>query len=127
MTAAIVGGAERGGAWVVPARTFALALFGGVDLDLTHAALAEREVTITALAMFGGVDIVVPEGVQVRVSAIPLFGGTSRPRDQAPAPPGAPVVTVRGLVMFGGIDVRRPRKPKGAGKPGQLPPGGGTT
>jgi len=123
VTVAVFAGAERGGSWVVPAQTFALALFGGVDLDLTHAALAEREVTINAFAMFGGVDVIVPEGVEVRVSVIPLFGGTSRPHDKAPAPPGAPVVTVRGLVMFGGIDVRRPKRPKRDRKPDQLPPG----
>src|SRR4029079_19786270 len=55
----IMSGATRHGAWVVPTPLHALAMMGGVDLDLTHALFAAREVTITAVALMGGVDIVV--------------------------------------------------------------------
>ena len=36
--------------------SFAVAIFGGVDLKLTEA-LIDRDVSITALALFGGVDV----------------------------------------------------------------------
>ena len=111
---AVFAGAERKGHWVVPDGMLALAVFGGVELDLTQAALAKPEVVINATAVFGGIDITVPEGVDVHVDTFAIFGGTSRPKDDLPLPPGAPVVRIRGFALFGGIDIKRPKRPKGA-------------
>lgn len=105
---AIFGGSEKKGTWVVPTDHKAIAVMGGVDLDLTDATFAEREVTITAFAMFGGIDITVPDDVTVNVHGIGIFGGFSS-RDYQ-GPPGAPVINVKGLALFGGVDVHRAKK-----------------
>ena len=85
---------------------------GGVDLDLTKARLAEREVTITAVAIMGGIDIVVPDDMTVIVNGIGFMGAfedTARSR----AVPGGPVVRINGLAFMGGVEVKRAKKSRG--------------
>lgn len=107
---AIFGGATRKGRWVVPRRMQNVALFGGIDLDLTEAILEDRDVTIYATAIFGGIDITVPDGVSVRTSGAGIFGGFDGVNDDGGAPDG-PVIHVTGMAIFGGVDVKR-KKPK---------------
>ncbi len=107
---AIFGGAERKGMWVVPSKFTAVAVFGGVDIDLTQARFEGREVQIDAVAIFGGIDIKVPEDVTVRVDGSGVFGGFGGANlDGAP---GGPVVRVTGVAIFGGVDVKRPKNKK---------------
>ena len=105
----IMSGATRNGPWVVPAQFTALALMGGVDIDLTKASFAERVVTITAVAVMGGVDIVVPEGVTVQVNGIGFMGAFDDNANQR-GPADGPVVRINGLALMGGVDVHRPKK-----------------
>lgn len=103
---AIMSGTTRKGPWVMPERLHAVAIMGGIDLDLTECQFAAREVTIVAVAIMGGVDIVVPEGVTVVVDGLGLMGGFDD-RAVQQAPPGSPVVRVVGAAIMGGVDVRR--------------------
>lgn len=120
---AVFAGAERRGRFVVPERTSAVAVFGGVELDLSEAVLAATHVEITAVAVFGGIEIVVPHGVAVDLQGFAIFGGREAPRDTVIPPPGAPVITVSGFAMFGGIEVRRPKvSPAPPLPPGSAPP-----
>jgi Domain of unknown function (DUF1707)/Cell wall-active antibiotics response 4TMS YvqF len=105
---AIFGGAERKGHWVVPSRFSALAMFGGVDLDLREAKFETATVEITAVAICGGIDIKVPDDVVVQVEGAGVFGGFGRPGDAPQPGPGAPVVRVNGVAIFGGVDVKYP-------------------
>jgi hypothetical protein len=61
---------------------------------------------VTVLAAFGNVDVYVPEGVNVDVSGLSLFG---RRRDWGLEAdrPGAPTIHVRALGFAGTIDVWR--------------------
>jgi hypothetical protein len=101
-------GATRAGNWVVPAQFSALAIMGGVDIDLTNARFAERQVTITAVAIMGGIDIVVPDGVTVIVNGIG-FMGSFEDNARVQGTPGGPVVRINGLALMGGVDVHRPK------------------
>jgi len=109
---ALMSGATRKGQWVIPAQFTAVALMGGVDLDLTQAFLAEREVTITAVAIMGGIDVVVPEDVTVIVSGIG-FMGAFEDNAQVQGTPGGPVVRINGLALMGGVDVHRRKRRRG--------------
>ena len=51
---AIMSGAKRAGPWIVPPAYTAVAVMGGVELDLRHARFAEAEVTIRAFCLMGG-------------------------------------------------------------------------
>ncbi len=106
---AVVGSGERKGRWVVPAKLPVVAVFGEVNLDLREALLERREVTINATAVFGEVNVVVPEGVEVRVSG-PAILGTKTSRIRGPFTPGGPVVHLRCFVLLGGVSAKPPRR-----------------
>jgi len=106
---AVMGGSERKGRWRVRNETRAVALMGGVELDLRQAELPVGDVTITAWAIMGGVDIHVPEGARVELGGFALMGGNDSQGEAEPPPPGAPVVRVRAYSLMGGVSVRRKR------------------
>ncbi len=110
----IMSGATRKGEWVVPRQFTAVALMGGVEIDLTHATFAQADVTITAVALMGAVDIIVAEGITVVVSGIGLMGAFED-ESHLPAAPDGPVVRINGLALMGAVDVHRPKTP------GELP------
>jgi hypothetical protein len=101
---AVFSGTERKGHWRVPRRSKAVAVFGGINLDMSAAELSAREVRVDAVAVFGGIEIVVPDGVEVRLTGLALFGGKTA--KVPPSAPGAPVVHVRATVVFGGLEVK---------------------
>ncbi len=119
---AVMGADERRGRWRVRNRTQAIALMGGVDLDLREAELPAGDVEITAWAIMGGVDVRVPEGVRVELGGFALMGGNGVKGTAEPPPPGAPVVRVRAYSLMGAVTVRRKRlREKGAKDERQLP------
>ncbi|GAA0609299.1 DUF1707 and DUF2154 domain-containing protein [Kribbella sandramycini] len=122
---AIFGGGERKGAWRVKRRTNVFAVFGGHDLDMTHAVFEGREVTVWTFAVFGGIDLTVPDGVTVRNEGIGIFGGFGFEGDTEPHP-DAPTVVIKGLALFGGVGGRNSSKRHGKKKKGhgQLGHGG---
>ncbi len=107
---AIFGGASRKGRWRVGSRLRAVAVFGGVEIDLTDAVFESPEVVIEVTAIFGGVEIKVPENVSLHGGGVGIFGGFDV-REQTAADPYAPVVRVKGAAVFGGCEAR-PRKGK---------------
>jgi len=107
----IMSGATRAGNWVVPVQFSAIAIMGGVDIDLTKARFAEPQVTISAVAIMGGIDIVVPDDVTVIVNGIG-FMGSFEDSARVDGTPGGPVVRINGLALMGGVDVHRPKRGK---------------
>jgi predicted membrane protein len=85
----------------------AVALFGGVQLDLRKAETKLPEVNIDVTAAFGGVEIKVPETWAVSMRVTSIFGGYD---DKTHVPPGGaanpPVLVVTGAVIFGGLAVK---------------------
>lgn len=77
--------------------------FGGVELDLRDAKI-DGSAQINVFAMFGGADIKVPEGWNVKVSGLPLFGGwedkTKKTKDG-----NAPLLKINATCAFGGFAV----------------------
>lgn len=106
---AIMGGATRDGTWVVPPKFQAVAVMGGIELDLTQASFAAPEATIDAYALMGGVEITVPPDITVVVHGGAFMGGFSDSVHQQGLP-GAPVLHVTGFALMGGVDVGRRRK-----------------
>ena len=104
---AVMGGAERRGRWRLGRHVSAVAVMGGVELDLREAQITAPEVRITTVTIMGGVEVYVPEGVDVQCSGFSLMGGTSGPKTREALPPGAPVVRIRAFNLMGGTDIRR--------------------
>ena len=103
---AILSGARRAGRWVVPPSYVAVAVMGGVELDLREALFSQPEVTIHAYTVMGGIEITVPEDVDVDVSGVAFMGGFDH-HASGPGVPGAPRLRVLGFALMGGVEVRR--------------------
>ncbi|CRK59831.1 hypothetical protein [Alloactinosynnema sp. L-07] len=108
---AVMSGSDRKGVWVVPPTFNAIAVMGGVEIDLTQATFESGETVIQAFALMGGVEITVPEDVTVFVNGSGFMGGFAN-SVRTQAPPGSPVVRVTGFAMMGGVDVRSPKRRK---------------
>ncbi len=109
---AVMSGSDRKGVWTISPTFTAVAMMGGVEIDLTQARFEEAETTIQAFAIMGGVEIYVPEDVTVQVNGIGFMGAfENQVRDQAEPRPGMPLVKVTGLGLMGAVEVKR-RKPK---------------
>ncbi|WP_298178354.1 DUF1707 domain-containing protein [Saccharomonospora sp.] len=107
---AVMSGAERKGAWVLPRQHSSFAFWGGVEIDLRHAHFAEQYSTITAVAIMGGIEVIVPDDITAEVTGVGIMGAfeTKNKKGASPtAPPGAPVVKVTGLAFWGGVEVKR--------------------
>jgi predicted membrane protein len=84
------------------------ALFGGIELDLRDAEMAENEAVIYANAIFGGIEVRVPETWYVTARGQGVFGGFSdSTRYAAPAEPEkSRTLIVFGTSLFGGVEIR---------------------
>ena len=102
----IMWGAQRRGRWRPRRRVNSFAFWGGCTIDFRGAELVEPEVRVTAVAMMGGIDIIVPEGVAVEVSGVPIMGGVARKVRDVPILPGTPVIKVTAVAFWGGVTVR---------------------
>src|SRR5215210_6058776 len=105
---AIFGGVSRNGKWRVRRKNQALALFGGIDLDMRDAVFEGSTIEVSTICCFGGLDIKVPEGLHESNEMVGIFGGTDL-KDVADPIPGAPTLVLKGLTLFGGVSVRGPK------------------
>ena len=86
------------------------AVFGGIDLDLSGAAITspDRRAILEVNAVFGGIEIRVPRTWRVEKKGSAVFGGfedrTFPPRPEPGVEP--PTLLIRGAAVFGGIDVK---------------------
>jgi hypothetical protein len=108
---AIMGGEQRKGRWRPSRRTNAVAVMGGIDIDLREAELADGA-EILAIPVMGAVSITVPDGVSVEMSGFALMGGNSGPDDKVLPLPNSPVVRVRAFSLMGGVVVERKKARK---------------
>ncbi len=107
LTLAVFGRFERKGRWRVPRRTLAAVMFGDIDFDLRRAVIDRPIATVCVLALFGNVDVYVPEGVEVDMGGIVVFGHRREWGPDEPPLQGTPLVRVRALALFGTLDVWR--------------------
>lgn len=82
----------------------ALALFGGVELDLTNA-VAGPAAHLRLRSVFGGIDVVVPDSWRVEVAGRSVMGGVANLTAPDDVTPDAPVLLVDAIAVFGGIEI----------------------
>jgi len=114
---AVMGGAERKGAWTPPKHLHVVTVMGGAHLDFRDARFLPGVTELTCFVMMGGVELVVPPGVQVEMNGLALMGGFGHRGTAAlpPADPNAPVLRIGGIALMGGVDlqVRLPGESEG--------------
>lgn len=81
------------------------ALFGGAELDLREASVADPPARITAIAMFGGVEVIVPRDWNVQLEVLPILGGATDERPRRPEEHETVDLVVSGFAAFGGVTV----------------------
>ncbi|WP_435172860.1 DUF1707 SHOCT-like domain-containing protein [Actinacidiphila sp. bgisy145] len=106
---AVLSGAERKGRWRVGSRITAVAVMGGVEIDLTEATFTAPELVIHCTAVMGGISIRVPENVTLHGSGvIGVMGGADVRAFESPDPQ-APSVRVTGVAFWGGVEAKAKR------------------
>ena len=105
-TAALLGKVVRRGRFRLRRWTLAASVAGDLDLDLRDATMEEARVAVTVLAAFGNVDVYVPEGVNVDVGGLTVFGHR-RDWGRDAGQPDAPSIHVRVFGFAGTVDVWR--------------------
>ncbi|HUP87608.1 MAG TPA: DUF1707 domain-containing protein [Acidimicrobiales bacterium] len=106
---AIFSSANRRGRFTLDDECVLVAAFGDATLDLSEASIEGPNPLVTAAAIFGNITVIVPEGIEVNLQGLPLFGSTRCDTGSAPPVPGSPIVTVRAFAVFGDVRVRLPR------------------
>ena len=109
----VMSGASIGAGSVVGPTLRAVAVMGGVEIDLRHADFATDTVRITATAIMGGIDITVPEDVTLQVTGSGVMGGFDHVEEQGS--PGAPKIKINGFALWGNVGIKRKnRRPRGS-------------
>ena len=109
----IMGDTTRRGVWQIGTEHTAVAVMGGVELDLTDVVFSAPETVIRAYAFWGGIDIRVGAHTDVVVDGIGIMGGFAQAADEIDAELDAssPVLRVTGFALMGGVNVQR-REPR---------------
>jgi hypothetical protein len=105
----ILGGAERKGRWRVGHKITAVAILGGVEIDLSEATFTAPELVIHCTAVMGGVSIKLPENVTLRGGGVVGIMGGSDIKAYESTDPGAPVVRIDGVAFWGGVEAKAKR------------------
>ena len=104
---ALFGSSTREGRVRIRRRVACLMGFGNIDLDLRRATFERDVITVFALGGFGAIDVYVPEGVEVDLRGLAIFGHRETRGSDPAAVAGAPLVRVFTVSVFAGIDVWR--------------------
>jgi hypothetical protein len=104
---AVMGGVARRGVWTVPASINAVAVMGGIEIDLREAVLTADVTEINVVAIMGGVQLIVPPSVRLDSDGLALLGGFE---DNVTLPTvgadRAPTVRLRGFALMGGVEAK---------------------
>jgi len=125
---AIMSGETTRGRWRPAPQTNAVAVMGGVEVDLREAEVPPEGFTLTATALMGGVEVIVPDDVAVEVGGLAFMGGREVTTVQ-PADPDAPVVRIHAYALMGGVEIRNPTRKereraakRAGGQPAEIAP-----
>jgi predicted membrane protein len=81
-------------------------IFGGNELDLSHADIAGTA-TFELTIIFGGTKLIIPSNWTVKSDAAVVFGGIEDKRAMPPAIGGTEkILLLKGTILFGGVDIR---------------------
>jgi predicted membrane protein len=91
----------------------ATAIFGGIEIDLRQAVIADDRAELNINAVFGGCEIRVPENWEVIAHGQGIFGGYvdstkswgGQPPESAGGIPRKPLY-IRGVAVFGGVEIK---------------------
>jgi len=85
-----------------------LSLFGGSEVNLSNAKLAEGENVLDVTFIFGGSTLIVPADWKVELDVMAIFGGfgDKRRKDPNMVYDDKKLLVVKGFVLFGGGEIK---------------------
>lgn len=83
-----------------------VSLFGGTKVDLRQAHPGELKMRMDVTSMFGGTEILIPQGWDVDIHGLPIFGGFDDKTSTDVVAAGAPVLDVHATALFGGVEIK---------------------
>ncbi|MCX7987345.1 MAG: cell wall-active antibiotics response protein [Bacteroidales bacterium] len=82
-------------------------IFGGSELDFTHAQLAEGTHVIDMVCVFGGASLIVPADWEVRTEVVSILGGFADKRHAIPTMHDKnKILIIKGVTFFGGGEIK---------------------
>jgi len=88
----------------------AMAIFGGVEIDLRQASMEAEEAVLEVNSIFGGCEIRVPETWTIITEGQGIFGGYVDNTRQTGVPdianPKKKTLLIRGAAVFGGVEIK---------------------
>jgi hypothetical protein len=104
---AIMGGAQRTGAWIVSRHVRVIAFMGGAMLDFRDVALPPGRTDLEVYAVWGGVEIILPPGLHVVSDGSGIMGGFDHAASGAHVPPdpNGSTLYIRGIALMGGVEI----------------------
>ncbi len=110
---AIFGGGKK----IITTQNFSgghlLAIFGGLEIDLTQAKLAPGNHTLELFCMFGGVTLIFPPDWQVQNQVTTVLGGVEDKRRMLITDPQGvqSILLLKGLALLGGGEIKSYGRP----------------
>lgn len=85
----------------------AIAVFGGLEIDLLSANNKENKIVIDLTVIFGGIELKIPSNWNIIQKGMPIFGGFSDKRiGKDHNSENAPTVFLYTNILFGGITIK---------------------
>jgi len=82
-------------------------IFGGTELDFTHAQLSEGNNVIDIVCMFGGASMILPADWHVRSEVVSILGGFADKRMNIANPAAKDrELVIKGVAIFGGGEIK---------------------
>ncbi len=81
-------------------------IFGGTEINLLNARLANGKNYIDIATIFGGSTIIVPSSWNVKVDIVSVFGGFVDKREIKDSSASEPVLYIKGVTIFGGGEIK---------------------
>jgi hypothetical protein len=103
---AVMGGAERKGAWSPASNLYVVACMGGSLLDFREAQLGPGVTNLMVLAVMGGVEIIVPPGLRVESNGIGIMGGFEHAGQHSSSSSEGPILRISGAAIMGGVEIK---------------------
>lgn len=84
-----------------------VAIFGGLEIDLTNCTLNKENNVVEVVAVFGGVTLIVPKEWNVRTDVLPIMGGIEDSGKASEYVDPAAEFFIKGVAILGGLEIKR--------------------
>ncbi len=82
-------------------------IFGGSEINLMNAKLAEGNNVLEIICLFGGTELIVPADWNIKMEVVHILGGSDDKGIRSAVIDSSRTLIIKGIVMFGGSEIKR--------------------